>query len=132
MIAGCTGCAFGFVVLAIADTVFLYALGAIIVGLSRSGIDSPGNALIAETIADQTLRELAFHVRYFLANVGAALGPLIGFFLGLSTQQTTFFVTASAYLLLGLAFAVAFRYAPQAVSPRARRRARVSRTRFGP
>lgn len=123
MIAGCTGCALGFVVLATADTVFLYTLGAIMVGLSRSGIESPGNALIAETIPDQTLRELAFHIRYFLANVGAALGPLIGFFLGLSTQQTTFFVTASAYLLLGAAFAVAFRHAPEAVSPRSRHEA---------
>ena len=123
MITACAGCASGFAVLATADTVFLYALGAIMVGFSRSGIESPANALISETIADQSLREIAFHARYFLANVGAALGPLIGFFLGVSTQQTTFFVTASAYLLLGTAFAVAFRYAPEAISPRARHEA---------
>ena len=120
MITGCAGSASGFVILAIADTVSLYALGAILVGLSRSAIESPGSALISETIADQALRELAFHTRYFLANVGAALGPLIGFFLGLSTQQTTFFVTASAYLILGITYAIAFRYTPEAVSPRAR------------
>ena len=120
LIAGCIGSASGFVVLALADTVFLYALGTILVGFSRSAIESPGSALISETIADQALRELAFHVRYFLANVGAALGPLIGFFLGLSVQQTTFFATASAYLVLGVTYAIAFRYTPEAVSPRAR------------
>ena len=120
MIAGCVGAAAGFAVLATADTVFLYTLGAIIVGLSRSAIESPASALISESIAEQTLRELAFHVRYFLANVGAALGPLIGFFLGLSTQQTTFFATASVYLLFALVYAAAFRHAPEAVLPRAR------------
>jgi MFS family permease len=125
MIAGCVGTASGFVTLATADTVFLYTFGAVLVGLSRSAIESPGSALISETIADQALRELAFHTRYFLANVGYAIGPLIGFFLGLATQQTTFFITASTYLLLAIAYAIAFRKTPEIRSPHARHDARL-------
>ena len=38
-------------------------------------------------------RERALNIRYFLMNVGAALGPLLGVTLGLSAQKSTFFIT---------------------------------------
>ena len=109
MICGCLGNAVAFVVLALADSVALYALGTFLTGLSRSALESPISGLISETIPDRSVRDLAFHWRYFLANVGAAVGPLIGFVFGLATQQATFMLTAASYLAFGVAILHAFR-----------------------
>src|SRR5262249_40656443 len=99
MIARCIGSIAAFLLLSAPDSVLLYSLGAILVGLSRAAIETPGSALIAESINEQYVRELAFHGRYFLANAGASVGPLMGFVFGLATQHTTFAITAVAYLV---------------------------------
>jgi MFS family permease len=127
MIAGCAGSVVAFLLLATADTVVLYTLGAILVGICRSAIESPGSALMSESIPDQPLRELAFHGRYFLANIGASLGPLMGFVFGLATQQTTFFLTAIAYTIFAAVLAYGFRRAPEKLRSGAREEARFSR-----
>jgi MFS family permease len=127
MIAGCAGSVVAFLLLATADTVALYTLGAILVGICRSGIESPGSALMSESIPDQALRELAFHGRYFLANIGASLGPLMGFVFGLATQQTTFFLTAIAYTIFAAVLAYGFRRAPEKLRSAAREEAKFSR-----
>ena len=127
MIAGCAGSVAAFLLLATADTVVLYTLGAILVGICRSAIESPGSALMSESIPGQPLRELAFHARYFLANIGASLGPLMGFAFGLATQQDTFFVTALAYTVFGFVLGHGFRHAPRNIAAHAKERARFSR-----
>ena len=126
MIAGCAGSVAAFLLLATADTVPLYSFGAILVGICRSAIESPGSALMSESIPDQPLRELAFHGRYFLANIGASFGPLMGFVFGLATQQTTFLVTALAYTIFGIVLAYGFRGIPQTRHSNARETARFS------
>lgn len=45
---------------------------------------------------------LAIYCRYFLINLGAALGPLIGLTLGVAAQAGTFLVTALVYFCYGL------------------------------
>jgi len=127
MIAGCIGSIAAFLLLATADTVALYTLGAILVGICRSAIESPGSALMSESIPDQSLRELAVHGRYFLANIGASLGPLMGFVFGLATQQTTFFQSAIAYTLYAAALARGFHRVPEAMRSDAKETARFSR-----
>jgi len=127
MIAGCLGSVAAFVVLAAAHSVLLYSLGAILVGFCRSAIETPGSALISETIEDQAARELAFHARYFLANVGGAIGPLMGFMLGLVAQRTTFFLTALTYLVFAGALVMGFRQTAETVSPHAKEEARLSK-----
>jgi len=116
MIAGCLGSVVAFAMLATAHSVLWYAIGAIIVGLCRSAIESPGSALISEAIEEQSARELAFHARYFLANVGGAVGPLMGFALWLAAQQTTFSLTALAYLAFAGALVISFRWTPQTLT----------------
>ena len=59
MIAGCIGSIAAFLLLATADTVALYTLGAILVGICRSAIESPGSALMSESIPDQWLSEMS-------------------------------------------------------------------------
>jgi len=127
MIAGCFGSVAAFVVLAAAHSVLLYSLGAVLVGFCRSAIETPGSALISETIEEQAARELAFHARYFLANVGGAIGPLMGFMLGIVAQQTTFFLTALTYLVFAGALVAGFRRTPETVSPHAKEEARLSK-----
>lgn len=112
ILGGCAGSMVACVIFATADRVILYALGAVLVGFGRAATETPSNGLIAETIPDARTRELAFHGRYFLANVGAAAGPLIGFTLGLATQQTTFLITACAYAMFAAAILRGFRDVP--------------------
>jgi MFS family permease len=113
MMLACGGAMAAYVLLALANSVTMYSVGAFMVGLSRSALESPGKAVIGDHIADQRSRDLAFHVRYFLINVGAAVGPLFGFVFGLSAQQPTFWVTASAYGVFGLAVLAVYRWTPE-------------------
>jgi MFS family permease len=105
ILAGCVGAIGAYALLAVASNVLAYTIGAFMVGFTRSMLEPPSKALIADHIADQRRRDLAFHARYFLINVGGAVGPLVGLAFGLSAQQETFWLTAVAYV----AFAVAFR-----------------------
>src|SRR5882672_11413049 len=50
MIAGCLGSVVAFMALGSAHSVLLYSLGAVLVGFCRSAIETPGSALISETI----------------------------------------------------------------------------------
>ena len=127
LLAGCAGSIAACLLLATANTVMSYALGAVLVGVCRSAIESPATALISESIPDQALRELAFHGRYFLANVGASLGPLMGFAFGLATQQTTFLITGVAYVVFGLALTFGFGRAAENWRSDAKETARLSR-----
>jgi MFS family permease len=107
MIAGCLGSVVAFAILAAAHRVLWYS--------------------ISEAIEEQSARELAFHARYFLANVGGAVGPLMGFALGLAAQQTTFSLTALAYLAFAGALVIGFRRTPETLAPDAKQEARLSK-----
>lgn len=52
---------------------------------------------------------MSLHVRYFALNVGAATGPILGTFAGISGHQTTFFLLAGIYAAYLLAAAIVFR-----------------------
>jgi MFS family permease len=112
MIAGSLGTIAAYVLLAMGDTVFAYTFGAFLVGFCRIIVEAPASALIADAITDLRLRELAFHARYFLLNVGAAIGPLLVFQAGLAAETHTFWITALAYALFILAILFAFHWAP--------------------
>lgn len=114
MLAGCAGAVAAYVALATGSTVAAYSVGAFLAGLSRSILEAPGKAIIADCIDNQSRRDVAFHVRYFLINVGAAIGPLLGLAFGLSARQPTFWITAGAYACFALVVIVAFQYAPEA------------------
>jgi MFS family permease len=128
VIFGCIGSIAAFLILSSANSFFLCTLDAMLVGLCRAAIETPGSALIAESIQEQHLRELAFHGRYFLANVGASVGPLIGFLFGLATQQTTFLFVAAAYSVFGIFLLWGFRSTLRTVPANKSDEARLSRT----
>ena len=113
MVAGCLGAVAAYVVLAMAGTVAAYTVGALVAGISLAVIESPGKAVIADYVDDVGARELAFHARYFLINLGAAIGPLAGVIFGLSAQQASFWATAAAYGCFAAVILGAFRWTPE-------------------
>ncbi|AQQ69406.1 MFS transporter [Microbulbifer agarilyticus] len=98
-----------FAFLAFADSVMAFAVAITLSAVGRSVWEPPAMAMFGDLIPDTKARELAMQFRYFLINVGSALGPIIGVWIGLSGQQTTFGITAFSYLSLFVAFIVAFR-----------------------
>lgn len=61
------------------------------------------SALIGDIIEDKGTRELAMQSLYFVVNVGCAVGPMVGLWLGLTGEQSSFYITAGAFaFLLGL------------------------------
>ncbi len=89
----------GFGMMASADSVALYTAAVVLCGIARGFIEAPGKALISDALPDSASREMAFHVRYFMLNVGAAIGPLLGLKLGLTAQQETFWITSLTYFI---------------------------------
>ncbi|EAR09897.1 MDR family MFS transporter [Reinekea blandensis] len=98
--------ALAFVMMATADTAFWIITGAVLVISMRHIADPPRRALITDLISDKDTRDLAFHLNYFMVNVGATTGPFIALFFGISARQSTFWVSAvviGAYTLALLA-----------------------------
>jgi len=58
------------------------------------------SALIGDIISDKKTREFAMQALYFAVNVGCALGPMLGIWLGLTGQQSSFYITAAAFAFL--------------------------------
>jgi MFS family permease len=127
MIGGCVAAVVSYVTLAFATSVAVFAVGAFLVGLSRSSLEAPGKALIADRVAEAGPRELAYHARYFLINAGAAIGPLLGVGFGLAAQQATFLITGVVYGLFTLALFIAFHRSPEIHPGGVREEARLSR-----
>ncbi len=58
------------------------------------------SALIGDIIDEVETRELAMQSLYFIVNVGCAVGPMLGVWLGLTGQQSSFYITAGAFAFL--------------------------------
>lgn len=58
------------------------------------------SALIGDIIKDSKTRELAMQSMYFIVNVGCAVGPIAGVWLGLTGEQSSFYITTVAFALL--------------------------------
>ncbi|WP_242441603.1 MDR family MFS transporter [Pseudoalteromonas piscicida] len=92
-----------FSLLAVAESLWLFATSVFLACLPRTLWDAPSKALLTEELADAKDRELALHLLYFLVNVGAALGPLYGLWAGLNGEQFSFIYTGISYVGLLLA-----------------------------
>lgn len=58
------------------------------------------SALIGDIIDNKATRELAMQSLYFVVNAGCAVGPMIGLWLGLTGEQSSFYITAAAFAFL--------------------------------
>ena len=82
--------AVAFLMLAYAETLVEIVVPIALCSIGRSIWEPTAGALFGDLIPDKSRRALALQFRYFLVNAGAALGPIIGVWLGLSAQQSTF------------------------------------------
>ncbi len=90
MIAGAVIAAIAYTGIAMAQQVWHFYVLIIMSGLMRPMIEAPSKAVIGDNLDNLADRELALNIRYFLINLGGAIGPLLGVTLALSSPQSLF------------------------------------------
>lgn len=98
LLLGCAFSALGYITLAQATGLGLFIGGLMITGVSFAWVDPPLRALMSDLLGDRRRRALALQMRYYLINVAAVFGPLVGIVFGLTSQKGTFLITGLSYL----------------------------------
>lgn len=88
----------GYITLAQASSMGTFIIGLMIIGVCFAWVDPPVRALMSDLLGDKPRRALALQMRYYLINVAAVSGPLVGIFFGLTSQKGTFLITGLTYL----------------------------------
>ena len=96
--------ALGFLLMSQAKNLELYKVSIFLCSIGTSLFGTTGKSIISDTINEGKNREFAFYIRYFLINAGAAFGPMIGVFFGISLKQITFQITSLIYGLYFILF----------------------------
>ncbi|WP_442601390.1 MDR family MFS transporter [Paenibacillus sp. KN14-4R] len=86
-----------FMLFAVVQHPLLFMLLNMMNGLCRSFFEPVSQALMAD-LTEPERRYKVFSMRYFAANVGVAIGPMIGAYFGLSGGAVIFVVTGGIYL----------------------------------
>lgn len=89
-----------FSLLAIADTILMFTIVITLCSIATSLWRPLASALIGDIIPEKATRELAMQSLYFAVNVGCAVGPMLGVWLGLTGEQSSFFITVYAFAFL--------------------------------
>ncbi|MCL1038427.1 MFS transporter [Shewanella submarina] len=89
-----------FSLLAEADSVASFALVITLCSIATSLWRPLVSALIGDIIHESETRELAMQSLYFIVNVGCAVGPIVGVWLGLTGEQSSFYITTVAFGVL--------------------------------
>lgn len=89
-----------FSLLAEADSVAGFALVITLCSIAASLWRPLVAALIGDIIHEPQSRELAMQSLYFIVNVGCAVGPIAGVWLGLTGEQSSFYITTVAFAIL--------------------------------
>jgi len=98
LLLGCGFSAVGYMTLALATGMGLFITGLMIIGVCFAWVDPPVRALMSDLLGDRRRRALALQMRYYLINVAAVFGPLVGIVFGLTSQKGTFLITGLTYL----------------------------------
>ncbi len=98
MVCGAIIAAISYGGIGLADQMWQFAILILMTGLMRPMIEAPAKAVLGDNLDDVKDRELALNVRYFLLNLGGAIGPLIGITLALENPQFLFLLTAATYV----------------------------------
>lgn len=89
-----------FSLLAQVSTIAGYALVITLCSIATALWRPLTSALIGDIIDDKATRELAMQSLYFVVNVGCAVGPMLGLWMGLTGEQSSFYITAVAFAFL--------------------------------
>jgi MFS family permease len=102
---------FVFLGFALADHVLTFMLLNALNGLCRSFFEPTSQALMAD-VTKKEKRLRVFSMRYTAINIGAAVGPLLGAYIGVSSANKTFVITALFYVLYGLSLFIMMKKVP--------------------
>lgn len=89
-----------FSLLAQADSIVGYSLVITLCSIATALWRPLTSALIGDIIDNKATRELAMQSLYFVVNVGCAVGPMLGLWMGLTGEQSSFYITAAAFAFL--------------------------------
>lgn len=95
--AGCLIGVSGFLLLGMSSKVTLLLAGLFSVSMSKAIVDPVSKALFGGLSMTRQMREAALQLRYFAVNLGAAFGPLLGYYLNISASREAFTLTAFAF-----------------------------------
>lgn len=98
MVLGCVIAFFAYCGIGLADQMWQFYVLVLMTGLMHPLIDGPAKAVLGDSLADHKDRELALNIRYFVLNIGGAIGPLLGVTLALANPQGLFLVTGFTHL----------------------------------
>ncbi|RUO80963.1 hypothetical protein CWI84_02285 [Idiomarina tyrosinivorans] len=93
-----------FVILTVIDNAALLYVGVFLNSLAKGLIEPISNSIISNSSKDRTFREKLLKRRYFLMNVGAAIGPVIGIFIGYRYAVDVFTVAGLVTLTMFVRF----------------------------
>ncbi|MBY7799877.1 MFS transporter [Vibrio fluvialis] len=102
MVAGALTASVAYTGIGMANQIWHFYVLIILAGLMRPMIEAPAKAVLGDNLSNLKDRELAMNIRYFLLNLGGAIGPLIGITLGLAHPQVLFIATGITYLIYAL------------------------------
>jgi MFS family permease len=97
--------AFVFVGFAFSEHVIAFLLLNALNGLCRSFFEPTSQALMSD-VTEKEKRLKVFAMRYTAINIGAAVGPLLGAYLGMISANITFIITGLFYLVYGVVLLV--------------------------
>ncbi|QXX85165.1 MFS transporter (plasmid) [Providencia sp. R33] len=103
MLVGVIISVFSFVMMAFSSSPLLYLIAISGISIGRALLEACSKALIGDYIESPKGRESIQYFRYYLVNIGAAIGPYVGLMGGLSAQKETFLLTAIVYFVYGIA-----------------------------
>jgi len=86
---------FGF---AVADNMWVFLFLNTLNGLCRAWFDPISRALLAD-VTEKKYRLQVFNARYYAINVGAAIGPLVGTYLGSGESMSVFYITGTVFAM---------------------------------
>lgn len=99
MASGCVIAFFAYTGIGLANELWHFYGLILLTGLMHPMIDGPAKAVIGDSLENAKDRELALNARYFLLNIGAAVGPLVGVTLALAHPQNLFIATGVTHLV---------------------------------
>lgn len=89
--------------MAFSSSPLLYLLAISGISIGRALLEACSKVLIGDYIEYIKDRESVQYFRYYIVNIGAAIGPYVGLMGGLSAQKETFLLTAFIYISYGIA-----------------------------
>ncbi|MGF1763183.1 MDR family MFS transporter [Aliivibrio kagoshimensis] len=115
MVLGCIIAAISYSGIGFAHSITQFAILIAGCGLMRPMIEAPAKAVISDNLDDLKDRELALNIRYFIINIGGAIGPLIGITLALEHPQILFWITGVTYVVFAVLLLIAFGRHPEKI-----------------